>query len=272
MLRQFRLGLMALLVPLLIAVAWPVSAQSTRASEIRVSGTQRIDPETVRSYMLVAPGDEIDQDRLDRSLKALFATGLFADVTIGREGSIVAVNVVENPIINRVAFEGNKRIDDETLERELQLKPRLVFTRTRVQQDVQRILQVYRRSGRFASQVEPKVIQLEQNRVDLVFEIDEGPLTTIRAISFIGNKKFSDSNLRNVVQTKEYAFWRIFQTSDTYDPDRLSFDRELLRRHYLKNGYADFRVISAVAELTPDRQSFVVTFTVEEASARSISK
>ena len=264
MLRQFRLGLMALLVPLLIAVAWPVSAQSTRASEIRVSGTQRIDPETVRSYMLVAPGDEIDQDRLDRSLKALFATGLFADVTIGREGSIVAVNVVENPIINRVAFEGNKRIDDETLERELQLKPRLVFTRTRVQQDVQRILQVYRRSGRFASQVEPKVIQLEQNRVDLVFEIDEGPLTTIRAISFIGNKKFSDSNLRNVVQTKEYAFWRIFQTSDTYDPDRLSFDRELLRRHYLKNGYADFRVISAVAELTPDRQSFVVTFTVEE--------
>lgn len=240
------------------------SAAAQVVSDVQVVGTQRIDPDTVRSYMLVNPGDSFDAERLDRSLKALFATGLFADVTIRREGGTVVVTVVENPVINRVAFEGNQRVDNETLNAEVQLRPRLVFTRTRVQQDVQRIVNVYRRTGRFAAQVEPKVIQLEQNRVDLVFEIDEGPLTTIRAISFIGNERYSDSTLRDVIQTKEYAFWRLLTTTDTYDPDRLSFDRELLRRFYLGNGYADFRVVSAVAELTPDRESFVVTFTIEE--------
>ena len=241
--------------------AW---AQSGQISDIVVTGTQRIDPETVTSYMLVAPGDAFDSARLDRSLKALFGTGLFADVTLRREGNTLVVAIVENPVINRIAFEGNKRIEIEDLEREVQLRPRLVFTRTRVQQDVQRILDIYRLSGRFAAQVEPKVIQLEQNRVDLVFEIDEGPLSRIRSISFIGNRKFSDSELHGVVQTKEYAFWRILTTTDTYDPDRLSFDRELLRRFYLKRGYVDFKVISAVAELTPDREDFVVTFTLDE--------
>jgi outer membrane protein insertion porin family len=241
-----------------------VFAQSSLIETIEVSGSQRIDPETVQSYLLVAPGDDFDPDRLDRSLKALFGTGLFADVTMRREGATLVVAVVENPVINRVAFEGNNRIDSEDLEREVQLRPRLVFTRTKVQQDVQRILDVYRLSGRFAAEVQPKVIQLEQNRVDLVFEIDEGPLNRIRGLSFIGNRKFSDSDLKAVIQTKEYAFWRLLTTTDTYDPDRLSFDRELLRRFYLKNGYVDFKVVSAVAELTPDREDFVVTFTIEE--------
>lgn len=249
--------------------AW---AQSGQILEIVVTGTQRIDPETVTSYLLVAPGDPFDPPRLDRSLKALFGTGLFADVTLRREGGTLVVAIVENPVINRIAFEGNKRIEAEDLEREVRLRPRLVFTRTKVQQDVQRILDVYRLSGRFAAQVEPKVIQLEQNRVDLVFEIDEGPLSRIRGISFIGNRKFSDSDLRNVVQTKEYAFWRILTTTDTYDPDRLSFDRELLRRFYLKNGFVDFKVVSAVAELTPDREDFVVTFTIEEGERYKFGK
>lgn len=239
-------------------------SQSGRIAEITVTGTQRIDPETVQSYLLVAPGDPFDSERLDRSLKALFATGLFADVTMRQEGSNLVIAIVENPVINRVAFEGNKRVDSVDLEREIQLRPRLVFTRTKVQQDVQRILDVYRLSGRFATEIQPKVIQLDQNRIDLVFEIDEGPLNRIRGLSFIGNRKFSDADLRDVVQTKEYAFWRLLTTTDTYDPDRLSFDRELLRRFYLKNGYVDFKVVSAVAELTPDREDFVVTFTVEE--------
>ena len=242
----------------------PAFAQSGLVEAVEITGSQRIDPETVQSYMLVAPGDAFDPERLDRSLKALFATGLFADVTMRREGTTLVVTVVENPVINRVAFEGNNRIDTEDLEREIQLRPRLVFTRTKVQQDVQRILDVYRLSGRFATEIQPKVIQLEQNRVDLVFEIDEGPLNRIRGLSFIGNRKFSDSDLKAVIQTKEYAFWRLLTTTDTYDPDRLSFDRELLRRFYLKNGYVDFKVVSAVAELTPDRADFVVTFTIEE--------
>lgn len=251
-------------VPLLPGTASPAMAQTMQIDEIEVVGTQRVDPETVRSYMTVKVGDTADANMLDRSLKALFGTGLFADVSIRPETRRLVVTVVENPVINRIAFEGNKRINDEDLRREVQLQPRRVFTRTRVQQDVQRILDVYRLSGRFAATVEPKVIQLEQNRVDLVFEIDEGPLTRIRSISFIGNKEYSDSKLRDVIQTKEYAFWRILTTTDTYDPDRLSFDRELLRRHYLSEGYADFKVLNAVAELTPDQKDFVVTFTIEE--------
>ena len=243
----------------------PALAQSAPVvSEVIVEGAQRIDPATVRSYLLIQPGDRFDAERLDRSLKALFATGLFADVTMRRRGNALVVGVVENPIINRIAFEGNRRIDDEEFEREVQLRPRLVFTRTRVQQDVQRIIEIYQRSGRYAATVEPKVIQQDQNRVDLVFEIDEGDLTPVRTITFLGNEEYSDSTLRGVIETKEFAWYRFLSSNDTYDPDRLSFDRELLRRFYLENGYADFRVLSAVAELAPNRGSFVVTFTVEE--------
>ncbi|SDG39015.1 Beta-barrel assembly machine subunit BamA [Thalassobaculum litoreum DSM 18839] len=241
-----------------------LSPSSSTVTDVVVEGTQRIDPATVRSYMLVQPGDSFESDRLDRSLKALYATGLFADVNMRRDGGTLVINVVENPIINRIAFEGNKRVDDEELDREVQLRPRLVYSRTRVQQDVQRIIEIYQRSGRYAVTVEPKVIRQDQNRVDLVFEIDEGELTPVRTITFLGNREFSDSTLRGVIQTKEYAFYRFLSSDDTYDPDRLSFDRELLRRYYLENGYADFRVLSAVAELAPDRESFVVTFTVEE--------
>jgi outer membrane protein insertion porin family len=233
-------------------------------SEIRIEGTQRVEPETVRSYLLVQPGDPFDADRIDRSLKSLFATGLFADVTLSREGDALIVRVVENPIINRIAFEGNHKLSDETLQSEVQLKPRVVYTRTKVQSDVKRILDLYRRNGRFAATVEPKVIPLEQNRVDLVFEIDEGPVTGVRGITFVGNHQFPASQLRDVIQTKESRWYRFFSTNDTYDPDRLTYDRELLRKFYLSEGYADFRVVSAVAELTPSRDGFVITFTLEE--------
>ena len=235
-----------------------------RIEAIRVEGTQRIEASTVRSYMRVNPGDPFDPVRLDGSLKNLFATGLFADVRLERQGNVLIVVVDENPIINRIAFEGNRRIDDETLQNEIELRPRVVFTRTKVQSDTNRLLEIYRRSGRFAATVEPKVIQLEQNRVDLAFEINEGPLTSIRSINFIGNREFSDSTLRDQVTTVEASFWNFFTSADTYDPDRLTFDRELLRRFYLNSGYADFRVVSVIAELTQDQQDFIVTFTVEE--------
>ncbi len=240
--------------------------------EIRIDGSQRIEPASVRSYMGVNPGDPFDAVKLDQGLKALFDTGLFADVTFRREGNTLVVSIVENPIINRLAFEGNRRIDDETLEAETELRPRIVYTRTKVQNDVKRILDLYRRNGRFAAVVEPKVIQLEQNRVDLVFEIDEGPTTGIKSINFIGNREFSDGTLRGEIVTQESAFWRIFSATDTYDPDRLSFDRELLRRFYLSEGYADFRVVSAIAELTPDREGFILTFTVEEGERYTFGK
>jgi len=256
-------ALLALVASLSIASAQAQFAPGT-IREIRVDGTQRIEPETVRSYLAVQIGDPFDPGKIDRSLKTLFATGLFADVTLRQEGDALVIRVVENPIINRIAFEGNRRINAETMRSEVQLRPRVVYTRTKVQNDVKRILELYRRSGRFAATVEPKVIQQPQNRVDLVFEINEGPLTGVRRINYVGNKEFSDSRLREAIQTKETRWWRFLTTDDSYDPDRLTFDRELLRKFYLSEGYADFRVVSAVAELTPDREGFVITFTIEE--------
>ena len=241
-------------------------------SDVRIEGLQRIEPETVRSYLLLQKGDQWDPERVDSSLKALFATGLFADVKLDREGNALVVRVVENPIINRIAFEGNSKLSDKDLNGEIQLRPRVVYTRTRVQNDVKRILDLYRRHERFAATVEPKVIQLSENRVDLVFEINEGPSTGVRSINFVGNKEFSDSTLRGVVDTKESRWYRFLSNADTYDPDRITYDRELLRKYYLSQGYADFRVISAVAELTPDRDGFVVTFTVDEGERYKFGK
>ncbi|HEV8015039.1 MAG TPA: outer membrane protein assembly factor BamA [Stellaceae bacterium] len=241
-----------------------VPSSGDTIQEIRVDGTQRVDPDTVRSYLQVQPGDAYDASKLDASLKALYATGLFSDVTMQRQGNALLVHVVENPVINRIQFEGNSKLTDENLNNEVQLRPRLVFTREKVQADVVRILELYRRSGHFAATVQPKVIELPQNRVDLVFEIDEGPSTGIRGITFLGDHEFSESTLRDVISTKESRWYRFLSSDDTYDPDRLTYDRELLRKFYLSQGYADFRVVSAVAELAPDRSGFLVTFSIEE--------
>ncbi|HJU20168.1 MAG TPA: outer membrane protein assembly factor BamA [Stellaceae bacterium] len=235
-----------------------------RVSNIRIEGTQRIENETVLSYLLIKPGDPWSEELVDKSLKALFATGLFADVRLDRVGDTLVVRVVENPIINRIAFEGNHKLGDKELTTEIQERPRQVYTRTRVQNDVRRILELYRRRGRFGATVDPKVIQLSENRVDLVFEINEGAYTGVRSINFVGNRHYSDGTLRGVITTKESRWYRFFSTSDSYDPDRLTLDKDLLRRFYLSNGYADFRVVSAVAELTPDRNGFIITFTVDE--------
>lgn len=261
--------------PLFAAMFAPTAGAQgldNRLREIRVEGAQRIEADTVRSYMGMRAGDQITAGALDKSLKALFATGLFADVNLRQDRRDVIVRVVENPIINRIAFEGNKRISNEILSDEVKLRPRVVFTRARVQTDTQRVMDVYRRSGRFSATVVPKVIQLPQNRVDLIFEITEGDLTEIRKIAFVGNKHFDDGDLREVIQTRETAWYRFLSSDDTYDPDRLTFDRELLRRHYLANGYADFRVISGVAELTPDSSAFFVTFTVDEGERYKFGK
>ncbi|MBB4315528.1 outer membrane protein assembly factor BamA [Roseospira marina] len=256
--------------PLSVSPAFAQSGPSTGSQggpvieRILVEGAQRIEPDTIRTYLRVTEGDPFDRGRIDDSLKALFLTGLFADVSLRREGNDLVVVVVENPIINRVAFEGNKRIQNDALAPEVQMRPRTVYTRAKVQEDVKRILDVYRRSGRYAVSVDPKIIELPQNRVDLVFEIDEGPATYVRRVTFVGNSAFSDSSLRDVIATKEERWYRLLSSSDTFDPDRLTFDRELLRRFYLANGYADFEVRSAVAELTPDRESFFITVTVDE--------
>ncbi|HSC19474.1 MAG TPA: outer membrane protein assembly factor BamA [Rhizomicrobium sp.] len=240
--------------------------------DIRVRGTQRIESGTVLSYMSIRPGDRYDPQVVDRSLKTLFATGLFADVKINWDGSVLTVNVVENPIINRVIFEGESKVSEKDLTKEVQLKPRMVFTRAKVQGDVERVIELYRRNGKFAATVDPQVIQRPQNRVDLIFSITEGPTTGVARISFIGNKVFDDATLKGQIATEESAWWRFLSSNDNYDPDRLTFDREQLRRFYLKNGYADFRVVSAVAELTPDRRDFYIVFTVDEGALYRFGK
>ncbi len=261
---RLALAIALLSLQLLIGSAQAQIPSGGTIEEIRIEGTQRVEPETVRSYLLVQPGDKFDSDRIDQSLKALFATGLFTDVTLRREGNALIVRVVENAVINRIAFEGNHRITDKSLNDEIQLKPRAVYTREKVQSDVKRIIDLYRRNSRFAATVDPKVIPLEQNRVDLVFEIDEGPSTGIEGINFVGNHDFSANRLRQVVQTKESRWYRFLSSDDIYDPDRLTYDRDLLRKFYLSEGYADFRLVSAVAELAPARDGFIITFTIDE--------
>lgn len=239
---------------------------------IAVRGNQRIEGETIASYLVVQPGDRADGELLDLGLKTLFNTGLFSDVTMAMQpGDVLLIDVKENPIVNRVILDGNRRVKDDKLTEEVKLAPRGVFTRAKVQADVQRIIEVYRRSGRFAASVTPKVTPLEQNRVDVIYEIDEGPKTGVAKINFRGNKQFTSAQLREVVLTSESRWYKFFKSSNAnFDPDRLEFDRDLLRKHYAANGYADFQVVSAVAELTPDRKDFFITFTVDEGEKYTI--
>jgi len=232
---------------------------------ISVTGNQRIEPETVGSYLPLQAGMPAEPELLDLSLKTLFNTGLFSDVSLEMQpNGTLLITVKENPIVNRVIYEGNKRVKDDKITEEVQLAPRAIYTRAKVQADTQRIIELYRAKGRFAAQVTPKVTPLDQNRIDVIFEVDEGPKTGIAKVNFVGNEIYTDSQLRGVILTKESRWWRFFSSNDNYDPDRLEYERELLRQHYGKEGYADFQVVSAVAELTPDRKNFFITFTVDE--------
>jgi len=245
------------------AVAQTIQSGGT-IDEIVIRGTGRVEPATVRSYLTVDPGDSFDRAALNDTLKSLYDTGLFSDVRLRREGDQLIVEIDENPIINRIAFEGNDEVDEETLRQQVELRPRVVFTRTKVKNDVERIRRIYRRNGRFGAEISPKMIELEQNRVDLVFEINEGPETKVRGINFIGNEAFDDDELRDAIITTESVWYRLFASNDTYDPNRIDFDRQNLRRFYLNNGYADFQVESVVSEMTPNRKGFILTFSVDE--------
>ncbi len=231
---------------------------------ILVEGNQRIEARTVLSYLLVRPGDPFDEERIGLSVRALGATGLFADIQIETRGSDLVIRVLENPIINRIMFEGNNAVTTERLEEETEAEPRQTFTLSRVEQDVQRILEVYRRAGRFAATVTPQYKVLPQNRADLIFVIDEGPTTGIRSINFIGNEAFPDDRLRREITTRQSRWWRFFERSDNYNPGQVEYDRAQLTEFYTNEGFADFRVISSVAELTPDRRDFYLTFTIDE--------
>ena len=247
------------------APAAPAPSSGTIRS-ISVTGAERLEAETIRSYANLTPGQTYTAETLDTALKNLYATELFADVQfLGADTGAIVIQVRENPVINRIVIEGNKRIKDDKIQPEIRLAPRQIFTRSKVRADVDRIIELYKRQGRFAATVEPKIVTLDQNRVDLVFEITEGDKSKVRAINIIGNEQFDDGRLQKEMYTKEAGgVLGLFKQNDSYDPDRLAADQQKLRAFYLTQGYADFRVVSALAELTPDRRDFVITYVVEE--------
>ena len=243
----------------------PASAIPHAIRSIRVEGAQRVEPETVLSYTKLRAGQPFTNESLDQAIKDLYASNLFADVSIaGAETGDIVLRIRENPVINRVIFEGNKRLKEDKIKKEVKLAPRQIFTRTAVRQDVARIIELYRRQGRFAATVEPKMVNLDQNRVDVIFEVSEGPKSKVRQINILGNAAFSDGKLREQMATKEARLKTLLSSNTSYDQDRLAYDQQKLRQFYLTEGYADFKVISAVAELTPDKRDFIITYVIEE--------
>ena len=243
-----------------------------KISDIRVEGNQRIEISTVVSYLGLKPGDSYKESDVDNALKNLFATGFFSDVKLLRQGGTLIVNVTENPVISKVVFEGNDRVETKDLEKEIELKPRSIYSRDKVQSDVKRILDIYRRGGRYNATVEPKIIKLDQNRINLVYEISEGPTAKVQKITFIGNENFDNDTLRKSVRTEETRWYKFLSDNDKFDPDRLQFDQELLRRFYNNEGYADFQVKSATAELSPKKDAFYLTFVIEEGVQYTLGK
>jgi outer membrane protein insertion porin family len=258
-------GLLGAVLALSAALVAPARAESVlTTSSIVVEGNRRVEAETVRSYFKVAPGERLDAAKIDAALKALYGTGLFQDVRIAQSGGKLIVTVVEAPVINKVAFEGNHRVKDEQLLQEIQSKERGALSRAAVQADVQRILEIYQRNGRFDVSVVPKIIDRPNNRVDLIFEVNEGEKTGIKSIVFVGNNAYTAWRLKEVIKTSESTLLSFLQTTDVYDPDRVEADRDLIRRFYLKHGYADVQVVSATGVYDPAKKGFIVTFTIEE--------
>ncbi len=260
------------LVVLVLALAAPIvggyavvsSATAATNDNIVIQGAQRVERETILSYLPFTRGQPLNSATIDEAIKALFQTGLFSDVSISQRGPTVVVHVVENPLINLVNFENNAEIDDSTLQKEVEVKERMIYTKARVQSDTQRILALYQSKGFYNVRVVPKLIRLPDNRVNIAFEISENGKTEVRHITFTGNKSFADGTLKGILITHEKSSWNPFIANDTYDADRLQYDKELLRRHYLKNGFADVQISAADAHLTPDGNGFDINFTIEE--------
>ena len=241
-----------------------VSTAYAVANGVIVEGNQRVERETILSYLQFGPNEAASPEKIDASIKALFQTGLFSDVKIERRGGNMVIKVVENPMINVVNFEGNSEIDDSTLQKEVEVHQNMIYTKARVQSDTRRVLALYQSKGFYNVRVDPKLISLSDNRVNIAFEISENGKTEVRDIHFIGNNSISSDRLRGAMVTKQKSWWNPFQRNDTYDVDRLEYDKELVRRFYLKNGFADVEVTSAVAHLNSAGNGFTIDITVNE--------
>ena len=258
---------------LLAAVSlFAVMANAETLKDVKITGTRRIENDTILNYTGLKIGQTVTESDLDRASKTLFATGLFSDVSVKMKNGAATIDVQENPIVHEVFFEGNKALEDDILKTEVQLKPRAVYTKSKLQKDADRLLAVYKRNGRFAATVEPKIIKQDQNRVDVVFEINEGEKAYVREITFEGNQAFSEDTLEDKMMTQEKAWYRFLSNTDTYDADRFKYDQELLRRFYLEHGYLDFKVVDAIAELMPDKEGFILTLKLDEGEPYIVTK
>lgn len=246
------------------------TADAVKYREIVVHGNERVEEETILSHLQLSPGVDYDDQAMNQAFRRVFGTGFFSDVSFDEANGVLTVNVVENPLVNKVVYEGNSSIDDDLLKKDMQLKPRQGYTLARLKHDTKRIQDLYRLKGHFAATVTPNIIKRDQNRVDVVFVIVEGSKTSVNRINFIGNTHYSASKLEEIIQTKESRWYRLFSNDDNYDSGRLAYDQELLRQFYLNQGYADFRVKSAVAELSQDQKHFYITFTLEEGARYKI--
>jgi len=258
-----------MLKKLILIVIFYVSSYSLVLAQdyiekIIIEGNQRVEVETINSYIGIKVGDAFAQDALNNSLKNLYSSGFFSDIKVSRKDSVLIFTVIENPIVNRIVFEGNSDLDDEELESETRIKPRSLFTRSRIQADIDRILELYKRNGSFSASIKPKVISLPQNRVDIIFEIEEGETTVVGSITFSGNNEFSDRRLRDIIITRQTRWYSILSSTDKYDPDQISADNNLIRNYYKNNGFADVEVKSGVAQLDKSKSSFNIIFNIIE--------
>lgn len=259
-------GVMGRILLAAALLALPLGASAEVVKDIKIDGSERIDPTAVETYLGIERGEDVSRYDLDNGLKKLYDTGFFADVGIDMQNGIITVFTTENPSINDVIFEGNDQIDKADLEKEVTLRSRSIYTRTKVQSDLKRLLDVYRRSGRYSAEITPQIIPLDQNRVNLVYDIVEGPKALIQKITFIGNESYDAATLESVISSATEEWYQFLSDADKYDPDRLQYDQEKLRKFYFENGYADFKMKSAIAELSPQRDAFYLTFTIEEGS------
>ena len=240
------------------------NAFAQKVSGISVDGNQRVSEGTIRSYLPLEIGDDISTAVLDSAIDRLFATSLFSDVDITNVDGNIRIRVIENPIINRITVEGNDVLDKDILIAQLGIQPRRVYTKKVALDGMQKLIEIYQLSGRYGASVEPVIIELENNRVDLVFEVDEGPLIKIKSIQFDGNVRYSDRRLKQVIASREKRWWAFLTASDKYDENRLNYDIRLLRQFYQARGYADIDIKRARGGLLPDRSGFAISFILDE--------
>ncbi|MBP5161203.1 MAG: outer membrane protein assembly factor BamA [Alphaproteobacteria bacterium] len=247
----------------LMCIAPALYAQEVK--DIQVRGVRYIEPATVISYLPFQQGDTITEAQRNEGLKALLKTGRFdAGTKITQKGGVVTIDVQERPVVTDISFEGNDKLETEMLEKELRLKVRDAYTPTKLQKDVDRLKAIYQRMGMYSVEIQPQVNKLSDNRVEIVFQIDEGKKNYIEDIEFVGNDAFSTSTLQEALMSRTKRWWRFFTSTDTYDPDRIDYDKELLTRFYVKRGYIDFEIVNTQVRQDPETKDFSVLFTIKE--------